>query len=429
MAKQTHEVFGVSNTVLRDSYVDRGRLDSELKMLLARPIHIAIRGESKCGKSWLRQQAIPNPLTVQCRLEKTVEELYVDALSQLGVRLSLEKSSDRKFRGRVEAEGSAGLTLLGKVGIKAGVEGERGDAETTKSVGRDVSDLRFVADLIKQSGRRLVVEDFHYLSWEERRRFAFDLKALWDYGLFVVVIGVWSQSNMLLHFNPDLSGRVHELSIYWTEEDLERVLRQGGDALNLYFTDQVRRRMVKTCFGNVGILQSLALGTLDAMGVREAEAEKRGVTDLEALRGAALTYADQLNPLYQQFASRVARGIRTRHDSTGIYAHAMAPILDASDEALMRGLSVDAIFDVAHARQPRVHKGNLKAVLEKFEALQIDEEGRGLVLSYNEATSEVTVVDRQLLLYRAFRTVNWPWEDLMRESLEGNKEEALRKDE
>jgi hypothetical protein len=416
MAKKTHDVFGVSNTVLRDSYVDRGSLDSELQTLLARPIHVAIRGESKCGKSWLRQQAIPNPLTVQCRLEKTVEELYVDALSQLGVRLSLERSADRKLRGRVEAEGSAGVSLLGKIGLRTSAEGERAEAEKTKAVGHDVSDLRFVADIIKASGRRLVVEDFHYLSWEERRRFAFDLKALWDYGLFVVVIGVWSQSNMLLYFNPDLSGRVHELSIYWTEADLERVLRKGGDALYLDFTEQVRRKMVKSCFGNVGILQSLALGTLDVLGIREAETSKRVIADLEALGSATLTYADQLNPLYQQFAARVARGIRTRQDSTGIYAHAMAAILEASDEALTRGLSIDRIFDIAHARQPRIHKGNLKTVLEKFEELQIDDAGRGLVLSYNEATNEVTVVDRQILLYRAYRTISWPWEELIKES-------------
>jgi len=54
-------------------------------------------------------------------------------------------------------------------------------------------------------------------------------------------------------------------------------------------------------------------------------------------------------------------------------------------------------------------------VLEKFEALQVDDDGRGLVLSYNNATSEMTVVDRQLLLYRRYATVKWPWEDLIRE--------------
>ena len=82
----------------------------------------------------------------------------------------------------------------------------------------------------------------------------------------------------------------------------------------------------------------------------------------------------------------------------------------------MKGLSLDYIYDTAHERQQRIQKGNLRKVLEKFEELQIDSEGRGLVLSYNEATSDVTVVDRQLLLYRRYATVKWPWEDMVREA-------------
>jgi stage III sporulation protein SpoIIIAA len=50
----TAQVFGISNTVLPDSYVDRGALDEQIQILLGRPTHIALRGESKCGKSWLR---------------------------------------------------------------------------------------------------------------------------------------------------------------------------------------------------------------------------------------------------------------------------------------------------------------------------------------------------------------------------------------
>ena len=129
-------------------------------------------------------------------------------------------------------------------------------------------------------------------------------------------------------------------------------------------------------------------------------------------------YAEQLNPLYQQFAKRVSGGIRKRSNSTGIYAHAMAVILRASDDELASGLPLDTIYNRAHEREPRIQKGNLRSVLEKFEGLQVDEEGRGLVLAYNEATEEITVVDMQLLLYRRYSTVSWPWETIITESSE-----------
>jgi hypothetical protein len=120
--KKAHEVFGMSNTVLPDSYVDRGDLDEQVKKLLDRPTHIALRGASKCGKSWLRQTVLPDALVVQCRLKKTTVDIYRDALSQLEVRLEVEGTTGTHFKGSVQTTGEFGVKLLAKVGVKAAVE-------------------------------------------------------------------------------------------------------------------------------------------------------------------------------------------------------------------------------------------------------------------------------------------------------------------
>ncbi len=413
---KTHEVFGLSNKILSHSYVDRGHLDQRLSELLLRPNHIALRGVSKCGKSWLRQRVVPNAIVVQCRHKTTAEDIYVDALSQLGVRLEVDRSTDKRFKFSAQGEGELGLKLI--AAAKAGVTAEYDYATTATSVavGQTTADLRFVAEIIKSSGRRLVIEDFHYLSVAERTRLAFDLKALWDYGLFVLIVGVWGESNYLLSLNADLTGRVEEEAVSWQKDDLERVLLKGGLALNVLFDAQMRAKLIELAYENAGVLQKLALGTLDEMQVREALADQTTLSNMTAIDGAALQYAEQINPLYQRFARRVADGIRHREDSTGIYAHAMAAILAEPDERLLRSVNLDRIFEVAHARQPRIQKGNLRTVLSNFARLQVDEDGRGLVLAYNEATDEVTVVDRQLLLYRRYATVRWPWEELIREA-------------
>jgi hypothetical protein len=261
----------------------------------------------------------------------------------------------------------------------------------------------------------LVVEDFHYLSIGERQSLAFDLKALWDYGVFVVIVGVWSQQNMILYLNPDLTGRVTEVSIVWSAYDLRRVFERGGEALNLVFGDELVSKTIADSYGNVGILQNLILGTLDELGIREAQVSAVSVDSLDALNASAMAYADQLNPLYLLFAERVAGGIRKRKDTTGIYPHAMAAVLEAPDADLLAGVELDHIYDVAHARQPRIQKANLKTILENIQALQVDEAGRGLILAYNEVNRTVSVVDPQLLLYRRYSTVKWPWEDLIKE--------------
>jgi len=415
MAKRTSDVFGMSPEVLDDSYVDRGGLDEAIKLLLGRKTHIALRGESKAGKSWLRQRLIPDAITVQCRLGRPAAEIYRDALSQLEISLEIEQTDQKSIKGRLEATTGFGAKLLAKVGITGEIGGEAGRETTTQKIGRDVTDLRFVAEIIKASGRRLVIEDFHYLSPEQRKQFAFDLKSLWDYGLFVVIVGVWTETNMLLELNPDLAGRVEEVPVSWTDAELKKIITQGGDALKITFSDKFLNTASHDAFGNAGILQILILKTLDSLGIQEKCQAAVHVDKEDDFISAAMNYAEQLNPLYQQFAKRVSNGIRTRKDSTGIYSHAMAAIVAATDEKLVKGLPLDDIFAVTSSREPRIQKGNLRIVLEKFESLQVDSDGRGLVISYNPAVSEVSIVDKQLLLYRKYATVKWPWEEMIRE--------------
>ena len=70
----------------------------------------------------------------------------------------------------------------------------------------------------------MVIEDFHYLSNEAQRSLAHDLKAFWDYNTFMVIIGVWVRRNYLTHLNPDLAGRITEVSVYWNRDDLHAVI-------------------------------------------------------------------------------------------------------------------------------------------------------------------------------------------------------------
>jgi hypothetical protein len=264
------------------------------------------------------------------------------------------------------------------------------------------------------------------MSTDDRRAFSFDLKTLWDYGLFVVIVGVWSETNLLLHLNPDLSGRVVEISVDWSDKDLEQILYNGGNKLNIRFEPDIVKKLVDLAYANAGVLQQLVLLTLDDAGIYESNTEKSQVLSVvDYVDGAAMEYSEQLNPVYQQFSKNVSSGIRARKNSTGIYAYAMAVIIDAQDKELVEGLKANTIFEVAVKRQDRIQLGNLKSILEKIPELQVDNDGRGLILTYNSATEEVSVVDRQLLLYRRYATVKWPWEDMIAEAdAEGGQVEA-----
>lgn len=419
--KRVSDVFGISAEILVDSYVDRGSLDSEIQKQLDRRNHIALRGESKCGKSWIRKKNIPDAIVVQCRLGKTVKAVYEDILGELGIEIITERSDKQSTGMAVEVSGEMGQSIIAKIAAKLGLTLSSESENKYRILGRSENDLKFVCEAIKLSGRRVVLEDFHYMSVDQRKSFSFDLKAMWDFETYLIIVRVWSQSNMLIYLNPDLAGRIEEISIYWTDDDLKLVLEKGSSALNISFSNPLTDGLVVDAFGNAGLLQKLAQNTLDEVGIMEEQSEHTLVSDVTAGEAAGMKYAEQLNPAYQQFAKRVSSGIRSRTDATGIYAHAIAVIMTESDDELKKGVDLHTIFTKANAKQPRIKKGNLRTVLEKFEGLQIDEDGRGLVLSYNEATDEVHVVDRQVLLYRKYTTIKWPWDHMVSEAetLEG----------
>lgn len=416
---KTADVFGIRPQLSEYSYVDRKNLDAELSKLLGRQqTHIAVRGASKSGKSWLRQKVLHNPIIVQCRLSYTVGDIYRDALAELGISIEIEKSDAKTIKGHVTAVGEGGIPLLTKVSGELQIEGESQTEIKRKIIGKDIDDLKFVSTLIKASERTLVIEDFHYLHTAEQKKFSYDLKTLWDYSTFVMIVGVWISENMLITLNPDLADRIEEISVTWQTDELKRVLLQGCGYLNLRPTDAVANTLADISYGSVGLLQKLALRMIDdEMGIAEGlpDGSEQLLDEGRYVIDAAMHVAEQLNMLYQAFAKRVSDGIRTRPNSTGIYAHAMAAIMAADDELLTNGLSAKAIHAIAHERQPRVQFGNLKTVLARFPELQVDEGGRGLVIAYDSLDEKVSVVDKQLLLYRKFATTKWPWEEMIEE--------------
>lgn len=416
---KTDEVFGMSAKVRDHSYVDRGSLDAKLKKLIDRQqTHIAISGASKAGKSWLRQRVLSNPIVVQCRLGHKPVDIYREALARLGVRLEVESTAGSTFKGKVTANAEAGINILAKV--RGGVEGtvESQSQTKEKAIGNDIDDLGYIAEILKTSKQVLVVEDFHYLEIEHQRHFAHDLKALWDYNLFVVVVGVWTGENTLISLDDNLAGRIEEISVSWSPGELKEVFEKGCSALGLKPSNDVSSKIASISYGSAGLIQVLALRYLDdELGITESAnfLTRKYVVDLDAIDSAAMHVAEQMNQLYQTFAKRVSNGIRKRPNSTGIYAHAMAAAMAANDDALMNGLHVKDIHAVAHKREERIQLGNLRSALDHFAELQIDAQGRGLVLAYDGYSEILSLVDRQLLLYRKYATVKWPWEELIEE--------------
>src|SRR5437764_9567450 len=87
-----NEVFGMSSVPLAYTYVDRGALDERLEAAKRANMHVAIHGESKHGKSWLRARGLRDEecARVQCMPGMTAEQVLEGGLGQIGVNATVK---------------------------------------------------------------------------------------------------------------------------------------------------------------------------------------------------------------------------------------------------------------------------------------------------------------------------------------------------
>jgi len=407
------DAFGVPPKVKSLSYVDRGGLDDRLRSAASTGRLIMIHGDSKQGKTWLRQTVLPADecVTVQCQLGATPASIFRQALGELGVKVEVSESSTRDVEGGADltASGDLGFKLVVKASLKSRITSKfrRSSKRELRPIGGGEGDLNWVARILRESKKRLVIEDFHYVDEDNRRQFAFLFKGLVDYRVYPIVIGVWPQKHLLTYYNGDLEHRIVDVHLLWTAEELEEVLQKGAEALNISMSQPLRRELVADAYGNVGTLQALAEALCEEEGIRERQAKRVYLTPGPALERCRERIATDMHPRFQGFADAYVRGLRELPEpSRPVMQAAIEAVCDRPDDELLRGVPVDQLGIAAPpARSEMVQS------LGGVEMFQAELKISPLVMTFDRHTQSVCLIDRRFLFYRKYASPKWPWSE------------------
>jgi hypothetical protein len=420
-----NEVFGIGTSVPTYTYVNRSGLDEKFRYLLSTDRHIVIHGSSKQGKTILRKKNLPfeDSIIVQCSTSTTRSGLYKEILGQVGGEPS-EFSESTTLTGTLTAKagGKAGIPLLAEGKVSTDASGQLSQKSETKtlSIGNDPESLRYVSQQIKKSGKRVVIEDFHYAPEEEKRSLAFDLKAMWDMGTFFMIVGVWAEQNLLQYYNGDLSGRIEEIDIQWNNDELEEVLTKGENALNMAF-GPLKTAIIEDSKQNVGLLQRIAEKYCFNCGILEdvrTELLPRMTNSPAMLQKAREAICHEEDARYRQFGIALEKGFKSSEESElKVYQHIARVCMEASDDELLKGIHYNQLFDRVQTYNSRVRQSDLTAALQRLNRLQEDRSISPLVLSYNTKSRHVVLIDRELLFYRKYGNPVWPWSGSVQENL------------
>ncbi|ODG98025.1 hypothetical protein A4S05_00995 [Nostoc sp. KVJ20] len=414
---QLSEVFGIATSIPKYTYVDRASLDKTFKYLLSRDQHIVIHGPSKQGKTILRKKNLQEQhcLTVQCRSNSTLEQIYLEILRLLGTHIPTEITKSFTLGAEGKGKASAGIKVP-FIGSGTGeLEGsgsiEKGSESVYEPVGLNPESLGYIAEQIKKSNKRVIIEDFHYLPDEEKKRLAFDLKALWDNSVFFIIIGIWADQNLLTYYNGDLSGRVSEIDVQWTKSELEEVLSKGENALNFYWEKNIKQEIIYDANQNVGLLQRIAEKYCFEADVLECLPQVKNLTDLEPLHRCRIAICNEESVRYRQFSESVSYGFRISGSNVSVYQRIIRVCIEASDLELYNGLHQNDLLNRINQLEPQVRSSDLTKALERLDRLQADRSISPLIFSYNPDSRKVQLVDRELLFYRKYGNPNWSWEE------------------
>lgn len=412
------DVFGIRVHVDTASYVDRGQLDERLRSLLTADRHIVIHGDSKQGKSWLRSRLLEpdETMLVQCQPGQTPEQLLTEALGTLNIRAEINRKTVGGYEGGLEIEANAdlGIKILAKLGIVAKTTGKlsKQNEIDTAPVGRTPADLNWVAKVIAASERRLVLEDFHYISEQHRQEAAFVIKLLGDYCVFVIIVGVWPNDHLLSYYNGDLEGRIEDIHLTWSSRELEQVLNLGATQLGISFSPGVREALVADAYGNVGLLQRLAESLCREEGVLARRSDALFITVSDSLGRARAAVASSMRGRYESFADSFVLGLRRLREGLEVYRYILQVVTEATDEDLQAGLQREELLQRINAIVPsKIRRSDLTNALQRLERLQIKIGLRPLVLTYSRSSQKLWVVDKSFLFFRKYGEPHWPWEE------------------
>ena len=403
------EVFGISTDIPQYTYVDRQKLDEKFEYYLGSQKHIVIHGASKQGKSCLRKKKIDasTALIIQClpAMEK-VEDVWCTALQKAGVEIQTRSTTTKEFETNLDGgiEGQTKLPFIAEVkgAINTGIKNGSAE-ENEKTPIQANSILPKLAEYLRKSGKRLIIEDFHYLPDEVRKDIAFGLKALYEEKAYIIIIGIWSEQNLLTYYNGDLTGRIEEINLNWTPEELLKVLSQGEGVLNIEFAPGLKSQLIESAFGNVGLLQRLAEKICLEANIQRPHPSKQHISDIDFLKKATAQLVSDIRQRYTRIAEVFKASMRS--DAVLLlYARIYNELVDADDDELISGIAYSTLFEriQKNAGAITIRQSDLTSALDKVERLQARKGVTPLLVSYSKSLRKLFLNDREFMFYRKY---------------------------
>jgi hypothetical protein len=398
--RKVADVFTMAPRPSRYTYVDRSHLDHVIRRTLDGGKHVAIHGESKLGKSWLRAKTLKENQVarVQCLPGMTVSAVITQALGELGVNETVSVSIENASTASM-ASGAKLNVKVASLSSDGSITQEHRESVETRPVGEDRNSLGWVARWFIEKRRTPVFEDFHNLDPDEQRAMAFVIKALGELEVPCVVVGIWTDTHLLKLHNGELDGRIEDVRVRWSFAEMEAVVSQGCDALNIDMAEPLRHELVRSAYASVGLLQELCAATLASAGVETRPLRRRSVENAALTASGIRHVVDQIGSRFDPFLQRIAE-VQPADAHPSFYRYLSGALVGRiGEQELLEGISADDLTAILALDDPSITREQVVASLAVIGEAHRSAGINPLVLAFDQARERLILVDRRLLLF------------------------------
>ncbi|AUY31939.1 hypothetical protein EON09_04520 [Pseudomonas soli] len=407
-ALTVEDVFGVSGNDVA-SYVERDHVDDAFLAALHTDQQIVVYGASKQGKTALVKKHInyDDSIVITLSPKTTLRNIYQAIVRKYDVPLLAsytEGTGDAsKIRGKASIQGTIAV-IRGRGEIAADVEHSSKLELKYDRIEYNLDLPDDVASLIREHGtaKPIILENFHYLSEEVQREFAFDLRSFHDLKIKFIILGVWKEANRLNQFNGELQDRLAEVPVEpWSDEDFRRIVKKGEDLLNVKMATALVEECIDSAFSSVGVFQELIKYTCLEHGVKGYQVANKFMDDPKALARAIDKKTSDYSGRHLKNLEAIACGNAATVDKSKpipyfLSYYVIMHILEVGFDGFNGGLSADAMLPAikrVHHRAENLKIAHLTNALTGLTGMQ---SGKGInppVLAYDSNSRQLKVVD------------------------------------
>lgn len=392
-----HDVFTPSSPA-RVNFVERSAINRRIvRALKTKGKQVVIYGHSGSGKTTLLEnkllQVYEKHIKTNCMKGMSFESVLLDAFDQLESFYVDEKVVSGKIS--IDAGVKANFQL-----IKTHLTAKREDAKQAKSKRILPPQLTGpnLAKMIGEAGYCWVLEDFHKIEGEEKKKLSQLMKVFMDLSdtypeLKIVAVGAVNTARQVVQFDSEMRRRLTEIHVpLMTDIEINKIVENGCELLQVKIDSTLVDDISHHSNGVASICHQLCALMCEELDIFNSMSEFDDIS----FDYSNLTYA------ISEYLELESDTIKRAFDNA-LKLKDSDDIIYALSEVDQVGSKVDQIHEALKARELRYSEKQIITILEKLLS-----EKYGELVKYDEDSHKYSFSDP---FYRTFSLAYFKYKD------------------